>query len=116
MPTSERRTHARGDIVVVPFPFADSDANRRRPALVFSNATLAQAGYYWLAMVTGAENPSLPFDVAVPDHRAIGLAIPSVVRTAKIVCVEPNLIVRSIGRLDPATLEQVMGNIRARIA
>ncbi len=116
MPTSDAQFFGRGAIVVVPFPFTDRDAQRRRPAMVFSDSTLAEAGYLWLAMITGADNPPMPFDVAVPDHRAIGLAIPSVVRTVKIVCVEPSLIVRPIGRLDAATLAQVMTNIRARIA
>ncbi|AVO43692.1 type II toxin-antitoxin system PemK/MazF family toxin [Phreatobacter cathodiphilus] len=116
MPISEGQYLPRGSVVVVPFPYTDGDAQRRRPALVFSNMSLAETGYYWLAMITGAENPPMPFDVTVPDHGAIGLAIPSVVRTIKIVCVEPKLIVRPIGRLDEQTLDRVMTNIRARVA
>lgn len=115
MPTSEAQSYARGAVVVVPFPFTDSDTRKRRPALVFSNETLTEAGFYWLAMITGADNPAMPYDVAVPDHRAIGLAIPSVVRTVKIVCLEPILISRSVGQIDDATMAHVMKNIRERI-
>ena len=44
------------DIVVVPFPYADRLAEKRRPALVISNRKLAAHGLVWVAMITSAEN------------------------------------------------------------
>jgi len=41
------------EIVVVPFPYTDRMAEKRRPALVVSNAELAaRFGRVWVAMIT----------------------------------------------------------------
>jgi mRNA-degrading endonuclease toxin of MazEF toxin-antitoxin module len=44
------------DIVVVPFPYADRLAEKRRPALVISNRKLVPFGLIWVAMITSADN------------------------------------------------------------
>ena len=44
MPISERPRYAAGDVVVVPFPYADRLAEKRRPALVVSGPQLARFG------------------------------------------------------------------------
>jgi mRNA interferase MazF len=38
----------------------------------------------WVAMITAAENRRWPGDVVVADHLAVGLPIPSIVRTSKL--------------------------------
>ena len=55
------------DVVVVPFPYADRLAEKRRPALVISNHRLAAHGLIWVAMITSAENESWPTDVAIAE-------------------------------------------------
>jgi mRNA interferase MazF len=91
------------DIVVVPFPYADRLAGKRRPALVISNRRLAPFGLIWMAMITSAANDPWSCDVAIVDLVRAGLPAPSVVRTAKIACIEPARIERRAGRLDKAT-------------
>jgi PemK-like protein. len=44
------------DVVIVPFPYVDRLAERRRPALVISSAALARHGVLWVAMITSAAN------------------------------------------------------------
>lgn len=88
------------DIVVVPFPYSDRLAEKRRPALVISNRKLATHGLVWLAMITSAENESWPGDVAISDLERAGLPAPSIVRPAKIACVEISRVIRRVGRLD----------------
>ncbi len=84
MPTFERY-----DVVSVPFPYTDRAALERRPALVVSEAALeSRFGLLWVLMITSAENRSRHGDVAIPDHDAVGLPIPSIIRTAKIATVE----------------------------
>jgi mRNA interferase MazF len=100
------------DIVVVPFPYADRLAEKRRPALVISNRRLAAHGLVWLAMITSADNESWASDVAIADLVRAGLPAPSVVRPAKIACIEPNRIDRRIGRLDKATARKVGQRLR----
>jgi mRNA interferase MazF len=95
------------DIVVVPFPYADRLAEKRRPALVVSNRKLAPYGLIWVAMITSSENAPWPCDVMITDLARAGLPAPSVVRAAKIACIEPARIERRAGRLDKATAKAV---------
>ena len=95
------------DIVVLPFPYADRLAENRRPALVISNRRLAQFGLIWVAMITSADNAAWSCDVAISDLARAGLPAPSVVRTAKIACIEPARIERRAGRLDRTSAKAV---------
>ncbi len=100
------------DIVVVPFPYADHLAEKRRPALVISNRKLAPFGLIWVAMVTSAANEPWSCDVAIANLARAGLPAPSVVRTAKIACIEPARIERRAGRLDKAAAKAVAHKLK----
>jgi mRNA interferase MazF len=100
------------DIVVVPFPYADRLAEKRRPALVISNRKLAAHGVLWVAMITSADNEPWSSDVTITDHSRAGLPAPSVVRPAKIACIEPSRIDRRVGRLDKAAARTVGRKLR----
>ena len=74
-----------GDIIIVEYPHVETNELKRRPALVVSRRPLGPNGLVlWAVMITSAANRTWPGDVAIADHRALGLPIPSVVRTAKI--------------------------------
>jgi mRNA interferase MazF len=100
------------DIVVVPFPYADRLAEKRRPALVISNRRLAPFGLIWVAMITSADNAPWSCDATIADLARAGLPAPSVVRTAKIACIEPARIERRAGRLDKATAKAVAQKLK----
>ncbi len=87
------------DVVIVPFPYVDRFAEKRRPALVISSAALATYGVLWVAMITSAANDPWECDVPIDDLARAGLPAPSVVRAAKIACIEPGRIVRRAGAL-----------------
>jgi mRNA interferase MazF len=100
------------DIVVVPFPYADRLAEKRRPALVVSNRKLAPFGLIWVAMITSADNAPWSCDIDIADLARAGLPAPSVVRPAKIACIEPARIERRAGRLDKAAARAVAQKLR----
>lgn len=104
------------DIVVVPFPYADRLAEKRRPALVISNRKLAPFGLIWVAMITSADNSPWSCDIAVDDLDRAGLPAPSVIRVAKIACIEPSRIERRAGRLDKVTARAVAQTLRGFLA
>jgi mRNA interferase MazF len=108
----QKQRFAAFDIVVVPFPYADRLAEKRRPALVISNRKLSLHGLIWVAMITSAENESWSSDVAIVDINRSGLPAPSVVRVAKIACIEPGRIDRRIGRLGKAEAKAVGQRLR----
>jgi len=113
MPTSRTGigVYRPGDVVVVPFPYSDRLAEKRRPALVVSNREVASAGFVWVAMITSANNPTMRHDLAISDLRRAGLSAPSVVRPVKIACIEPARILRRAGRLSAAESAAVLAAV-----
>ncbi len=90
----------RYDIVVVPFPFADKAASKRRPALVLSIASTSHraAGHSVMAMITSAVNAPWPQDTPIADLKACGLSAPSVVRL-KLSTLDHRFVLRKSGQL-----------------
>ena len=86
------------EVVVVPFPFTDRRASKRRPALVVSSAPFNDAhDQAILAMITTAAG-EWPSDVAVRNWREAGLNAPCNVRF-KLFTLDHTLILRRIGAL-----------------
>lgn len=87
------------DVVVVPFPFTDRAASKRRPALVISSANFnRQAQNSVLAMITSAEQSRWPGDVLITGLDAAGLTSDCVARM-KIFTLDHRLILRKAGVL-----------------
>lgn len=93
-------TFKRFDVVVVPFPFTDRKADKRRPALILSDKMQfnKSSGHAVLAMITSQKNPDWPLDTKIIGNRKAGLTAPSKVRM-KLFTLDSRLIVRKIGTL-----------------
>jgi mRNA interferase MazF len=88
-----------GDVVVVPFPFSDRDASKRRPALVCSSATFNNRSQHLvLAMITTASHNAWPGDASIRDLASTGLPAPSIVRW-KLFTLDASLVLRTVGEL-----------------
>jgi mRNA interferase MazF len=86
------------DVVVVPFPFTDRRASKRRPALALSTPEFStETGHTVLAMITSADNPRWPHDVPIDSARA-GLRAASKVRM-KLFTLDNRVILRKVGDL-----------------
>jgi mRNA interferase MazF len=87
------------DVLVVPFPFTDSAAVKRRPAIVLSAELFqARSDHLICAMITSRENRGWPLDVELTDLRAAGLPHASVVRM-KLFTLDERFVLRKAGRL-----------------
>jgi len=87
------------EVVVVPFPFTDRAATRRRPALVVSSRGFIDShDQLILAMITSAKGNDWPSDVPLNDWRAARLSVPCRVRF-KLFTLVKTLIVRRVGSL-----------------
>jgi mRNA interferase MazF len=92
-------TYSPGDVVVVPFPFSDRDASKRRPALVCSAAAFNNSAHHLvLAMITTASHKKWPGDAAIRDLSPTGLPVPSIVRW-KLFTLDASLVLRHAGAL-----------------
>ncbi|MBX3133756.1 MAG: type II toxin-antitoxin system PemK/MazF family toxin [Gemmatimonadaceae bacterium] len=88
-----------GDVVVVPFPFTERLASKRRPALVCSSDSYNGATRHLvLAMITTSAHAKWPGDVAIRDLGATGLPAPSTVRW-KLFTLDASLVLRRAGVL-----------------
>ena len=98
----------RFDVVVVPFPFTDRAAAKRRPALVISDAANFnnKIGHSVMAMITSASHAPWPLDVVIEDLDAAGVPAPSVVRM-KLFTLDHRFVIRKAGRLAPEDMKQV---------
>lgn len=86
-------------VVIVPFPYSDRLAEKRRPALVVSDAQLeTQHGLLWVAMITSVYSDGLG-DMAIADLAPTGLPVASFLRCGKIATIEPGRILRRAGAL-----------------
>ena len=104
----------RFSVVTVPFPYVEREARRRRPAVIVSGEELARShGLAWVVMITSADNPPWPEDIAIVDLTWAGLSKPSVIRPVKIATVEATRC-DALGRLQAATaasVEEALGRI-----
>ena len=87
-----------GELVLVAFPFTDTDQIKPRPALVALDTGDAD---FVLARVTTA-TPAGPHDVALPDWRGAGLLAPSCVRLHKLATIAKARLLRRLGQITPA--------------
>lgn len=100
------------DVVVVPFPFTDSRASKRRPAVIVSAAVgPSDMPHYVMAMITSAGNAPWLLDHRIHDLRSAGLPAPSVIRL-KCFTLDQRLILRRSGRLSDTDRTAFGANIR----
>jgi len=100
------------DIAVVPFPFVDKPASKKRPALVLSNIDFNTAGYSILSMITTKQKPVWPGDTQIMDIAACGLKSPCLVRF-KVFTLDNRLILKKIGRLGETDALQITKHLRS---
>ena len=95
--------------VVVPFPFPDSAATKRRPDLVLSDAGTFnnQMRKSVMAMITTATHQLWALDVNISDLSLAGLKAESIVRM-KLFTLDYSLIMRRSGHLGEADSDEVM--------
>ena len=104
-----------GDVIVVPFPFTDQTAIKRRPAVVVSSAAYNRERPDVILMAITSQVRPAPTvgEVAIVEWRAAGLLKPSVIKPL-VTTVEANLVVRQLGTLgsgDQQALRQVLAAV-----
>ena len=102
------------DVVVVPFPYSDRLAEKRRPALVVSSERLqADLGRLWLALITSVVHAPGLGDALIADLRAAGLPAVSLVRGSKLATLDEGRVLRRVGRLASADRQAVLEALKA---
>jgi len=103
------------DVVVVPFPFTDSPASKRRPALVLSSREFnATSGHSLMAQITKAKQSAWPGDFSIANEEA-GLPEECIVRM-KLFTIDNRLILKRTGRLSVSDQQHVRTRLRQVLA
>lgn len=89
------------DIILVPFPFSDLAAVKKRPCLVLSviHPKGLPAHYVVSMMTSSTSRIHFPYDVALEDWKKAGLPKRTTVRLAKLVTIDASLVRKQIGRI-----------------
>jgi mRNA interferase MazF len=90
-----------GDIVLVPFPFTNQFATKRRPAVVVSAPGFhsQRPDLILMAITSQIRTPLLPCEALIRAWQAAGLLKESVAKPV-LMTVEKALVLRRLGRLD----------------
>jgi mRNA interferase MazF len=89
-----------GDVIVVPFPFTDQTAIKRRPAVVVSSERYNRERPDLILMAVTSQMRPTPRvgEVTVVQWQAAGLLKPSVIKPL-ITTIEAALVIRQLGSL-----------------
>ena len=100
------------DVVVVPFPFTDKLAVKRRPALIISNYLFNDDhhNHLILAMITTAKNSEWSSDIQLNDWQSANLTVPCKVRF-KLFTLDRRLVIQRLGSLSPTAQDAVKAAI-----
>ena len=113
---------ARGDVVIVRFPYQDGTHGKNRPALVLqcdeNNRRLQNT---IIAMITGnvqrvrTEPTQLLVDPSTPEGRGSGLHGPSAVKCENLFTVSQADILRTVGRLSLGLMAKVEACLKSSL-
>ena len=101
------------DVVLVPFPYTESNFTKVRPALIVSTETLStKTGTYFLSMITSAQHVRSYGDVLIRDLKLAGLPGESIIRPSKLATFEEASFVRRIGTLSTKDRNKTSAQLR----
>ena len=95
----------KGDVVVIPFPFSDLSATKRRPALVI--AALSGDDVILCQITSQAITNSLAIAISAQDFADGSLHQKSNVRPERLFTADSQIIAYRAGSLTPAKMQEV---------
>lgn len=99
-----------GEVVVIPFPQTDLKAGKRRPALVIADLLGPDLILCQITSRAHSDAFSVPLDRSDFEHGQ--LAQPSFIRPQRLFAVDHRVILYSIGKVQAAKLDEVLGKVR----
>jgi mRNA interferase MazF len=103
----------RGDLLLVPFPFSDLSATKRRPVLALTASD--SYGDFIALPVTSRPQPEHGLPLVASDLVMGSLPAASWIRTNRIITLNTSLVVKNVGRVSEgavaAAVERFCGHI-----
>lgn len=107
-------TYNRGDVVLVPFPFSNQTATKKRPAVVISSSLYNEKtnDVVIIAVTSKVEKRSDVGECLIADWQGAGLLKPSAVKPA-ISTIEQVLVLKKLGSLSANDIPSVDRMLKA---
>ena len=99
---------AKGDLILIPFPFTDLSGNKLRPALVLVDSPIDVTICFITTQMKWAE----PTDIEITPSSTNGIKMQSLVRLSKIATVDKTLAVGKLGTLDKPNLAELDSKLK----
>ncbi len=99
---------AKGETILIPFPFTDLSGSKLRPAVILAETALD----FTVSFITTQLQWQQPTDIIVTPKAANGLKVTSLIRLSKVATIDRKLSVGKIGNLTPNYVEQLNRNLR----
>ena len=111
---------ARGDVVLVDYPFSDRTGSKVRPALVVQADALNHriTDTILVSISRSSHRPSatqLFVDPSTPDGSQTGLRQPSMIQCENLLTYDQQLVIAKIGQLPPALMDLVNRCLRSAL-
>jgi len=105
--------YERGDIVLVPFPFSDQTAAKKRPAVVISSNSYnnASADIVIMAITSQTEKSVGIGECLIKNWEEASLLKPSSIKPA-ISTIEQKLVLKKLGKLSPEDLTSMDNTLK----
>ena len=111
-------SYKRGDVVLIPFPFTDLTSSKRRPALVVSsdvfNSTHDDVVVIGITSQMPAHLAEDEFSLPTSALLSGGLPKASLIKLSKVVTLHQHLIVKRLGTIPDAVLDEVRAKFRSQ--
>lgn len=99
-----------GEVVVIPFPQTDLTIGKRRPALVLTSLPGDDLILCQITSRARSDGYSIPLDAT--DFERGQLSHASFIRPQRLFTLEQRVIIRVIGKINEAKLEEVLAKAR----
>jgi mRNA interferase MazF len=111
---------SRGDVVLVDYPFSDRTGSKVRPALVVQadhlNGRIDDTILAAISRSTHrASSTQLFVDISTPEGAQTGLRQNSMIQCENLLTYDQGLVLRRLGQLPPAMLQQINACLRAAL-
>ena len=108
--------YSRGEIVLIPVPFTDLSASKKRPVLIISNDgfNAENQDIVVVAITSNLIQPGVPITTA--DLKEGQLPKPSIIRSDKIYTLNQHIVVKRIGHVADTIVDTVRIDIMKLIS
>ncbi len=101
--------YEQGEIVLVPFPFSDLSGTKKRPVLILSKEKYNQNTIDIITCGITSNLKNTPSSVCITEESLCEGRIgkESRIKVDKLFTIEQTMVLKSLGKINPATLAQV---------